>query len=211
MPIKVVDSHRDLGVVVDSVLKFHDHIRQAANKAGGVMNNLLKSTVCRSPDFMKKLFVSDVRPIIDFASQVWNLGYIEDMKMLESIQRRWTKKIDGMENYSYGERLKLLDLFSIKGRLLRSDLILCWKIFHGESVIQPNDMFTLAPLTGTRGHCYKVQIQHSEIEARRRFFCNRVAHHWNSLPQWLVSSGSIEAFKGGLASHCQSLLVDYHD
>lgn len=211
LPIRVVHSHRDLGIVVDSTMRFHEHVGQVANKAGGLANCLLKSTVCRSLEFMKKLFISDIRPIIDFASQVWNLGYIGDTKLLETVQRRWTKQVSGLVNCSYRERLIALDLYSIKGRLLRSDLICCWKIFHGESVISPEDLFTLAPSVGTRGHSLKIHIQRSNIEAWKRFLPNRVAGIWNSLPQPLVEANSLNAFKKGLSIHCREQLFDYHD
>ena len=45
-------SHSDLGVTVDSQLKFHDHVRSVAHKANGMTHNFLKSTVCRTPEFM---------------------------------------------------------------------------------------------------------------------------------------------------------------
>ena len=77
---------------------------------------------------MVALFVTHIRPILDYCSCVWNVGYVGDVTLLESVQRRWTKKIDGMSNLSYGERLRSLKLFSIKGRLLCSDLIKYWRI-----------------------------------------------------------------------------------
>ena len=33
-----VTSHRDLGVLVDSKLRFHDHIRNVVRKAGGLVS-----------------------------------------------------------------------------------------------------------------------------------------------------------------------------
>ncbi|KAK4309434.1 hypothetical protein Pmani_018931 [Petrolisthes manimaculis] len=89
-------SHKDLGVMVDNKLRFHPHIRQTMAGAGGVASNLLKSTVCRSLSFMKTLFISDVRPLLDFASPVWNTGFLGDMRLLESVQRRWTKQVGDM-------------------------------------------------------------------------------------------------------------------
>ena len=53
--LKIVSSHKDLGVVVDTDLKFHGHIRDVAHKAGGLALNLLRSTVCCSPVFMVTL------------------------------------------------------------------------------------------------------------------------------------------------------------
>ncbi len=54
--------------------------------------------------------------------------------MLEQVQRRWTKKINGFVHYSYSDRLCRLNLYSVKGRLLGADLIQVWKI-TGESVL----------------------------------------------------------------------------
>ena len=65
-PIRVTPSHPDLGVLVDSSLKFHNHISSTVHKAAGLSQNLLKSTVCRSPDFMLALFRSHVRPVTEY-------------------------------------------------------------------------------------------------------------------------------------------------
>ena len=55
----------NLGVIIDSKLRFHEHISVVAGKEGGLMLELLQSTVCRSREFMVTLFVSHIRPIID--------------------------------------------------------------------------------------------------------------------------------------------------
>ncbi|MPC69925.1 hypothetical protein E2C01_064158 [Portunus trituberculatus] len=67
----------DLGVTVDrnSKLKFHYRISCTAAKCRGTASNLLKSTVTRSAYTMSTLFIFDARPILNFASSVWNLGF----------------------------------------------------------------------------------------------------------------------------------------
>ena len=142
--------------------------------------------------------MSDIRPILDFCSSLWNLGYVGNMKMIESVQRRWTRQIRGLEELPYEERLKRLNLYSIKGRLLRCDLILCYKIFHSLSVIKPTDLFNMAPSVGTRGHRYKIQVPQTSIDARRLFFSCRVVKPWNGLTSAVVESTSVEIFKRAL-------------
>ena len=119
------------------------------------------------------LYIAHIRPLLEFSSPVWNTGFLGDSKLLESVQRRWTKYIDGMRDMEYGERLKSLGLYSVKGRFLRADLIKYFKMFGGLSVIKPSDLFALSPAVHTRGHCFKILKPHVSLESRRRFFSVR--------------------------------------
>ena len=107
---------------------------------------------------MVTVFTSHIRPLLDYCSTVWNLGYIGDVKKLESVQRRWTKEVDGCAELSYAERIKHLNLFSVWGRMLRTDLIKLWKIFN--SVV---DVGLLAILerqlhSATLRHRFKISV-----------------------------------------------------
>ena len=55
-PIDFVSTYKDLGVLVDNKLKFHEHIRTTAGKAGGVANNILRFTVCRDHKMMIPIY-----------------------------------------------------------------------------------------------------------------------------------------------------------
>ena len=81
---------------------------------------------------------------MDFCSNVWNVGYLGDTRLLESVQRRSTTQRADVSHLAYVERLKVLELFSIFGRVLRADLVKCWKIFHSEVDIGLSDGFTIA-------------------------------------------------------------------
>ena len=157
---------------------------------------------------MLTILKSHIRPIIEFASPVWATYFIEDLRVLESVQRRWTKEVDGLRDSPYDTRLRELDLYSNKGQLLRSDLILCWKIFNGFS---PNDLFTVDNRPGLRGHRYKIQHRFAYTEARKRFFSVRCAKSWNSLPDAVVSATSIGAFKAGLHRVLRDALFYYEN
>ena len=202
-------SQTDLGIIIDDTLKFHEHARTAARKAGAVAQSLLKSTVCRSPDFMLYLLKVHIRPVLEYASVVWNTGYVQDKKKLESVQRLWTRHVLGLETKEYGERLKALDLFSVEGRLLRADLVKCWKIFHGLCPIQPAALWDIDADSRTRGHRFKLKVNRCEIDARAGFFTNRVIRDWNSLPEWVVGAESLGEFKSELALALGERLFNY--
>ena len=118
---------------------------------------------------------------MEYCSSLWNTGYIGDIKLLERIQRRWTREVDGMEMCSYSERLLRLNLFSFQGRLLRNDMILIWKIINGLCSIPAAMLFSFYSAGNiTRGHQYKMFLPRSNSEIRRRFFSVRVISRWNS-------------------------------
>ena len=196
-------------MIVDNELKSHEHIRCTVNKASALCANILRSTLCRDLEFMMPIFIAHIRPSIEFGSTVWNTGYLGDLKLLESVQRGWTKKIWGLEDMSYECRLRHLNLFSVKGRLLRADIIKCWKIFHGKCSISPLDIFVLPTRTGTRGHKFKIAHRHSTIECRRRFFSLRVADVWNGLPGCVVELDSLSDFKASLFGCLGEILFDF--
>ena len=72
-------------------------MRDIYGKTSGVAQFIIRGIICHSPDFIMKAFITHVRPIIDFPSVVWCVGYIGDLHLLESVQRRFTKKIEGLE------------------------------------------------------------------------------------------------------------------
>ena len=201
----------DLGITIDTSLKFHKHVSSIVCKASAVANNLLKCTVNRDVKFMSTLYISQIRPLLEYNSAVWNLGYIGDVKALESVQRRWTKCIGGLENLQYFDRLKALNLFSVRGRLLRHDLIKIWHIIHSKSSLSFDNFFQLPTLHTTRGHQYKLAHVRTNLDIRKRSFAVRNIGLWNSLPEYVVSSTNVNTFKAALTSYLGDLLFEYCD
>ena len=206
--ISFVQKHSDLGVVVESSLKFHQHILRTAGSCNGIITNLLVSTLCRDPEFMMSIYKSYVRPKLECGCNLWNMGYMEDTRKLERVQRRWTREVFGLTDLSYSERLSRLNLFSVQGRLLRADLIMTWKIFNGKCALSPDALFTMET-SGRRGHSLKIYLPSTNVDFRRRFFAVRVIPHWNALAPDTVTANSIETFKAKLHRDLAHKLYDF--
>ena len=132
---------------------------------------------------------------MEYSTTIWNTGYLGDIRLLESLQRRWTREIRGVSSLEYSERLKILGLYSVYGRLLRNDFVKVWKAFNGRLDVGLKGLFCRSDESRTRGHAYKLRAPIALSEMRRRWFSVRVVKRWNELPSTVVEASSVESFK----------------
>ena len=92
--LEFVAVRRGLRIRDDSRLRFHEHIREVVRKAGHFGGELLHLSVYRSSEFVVPVFITHLRSIMDFCSGVWSVGYLGDVRLLESVQRRWMDERD---------------------------------------------------------------------------------------------------------------------
>ena len=151
---------------------------------------------------MVSLFVSHVRPILDYCSSVWNSGYVGDIRKLESVQRRWTRQIVGLEGLDYPTRLRRVGLYSVAGRMLRADIVKVWKVLRGVCCERLRELFDFRVHGATRGHEYKLAVPRCRTELKRRFFSSRVVGVWNGLSAETVGADTLGMFKGHLDGSC---------
>ena len=94
-----------------------------------------------TPLFMKEIFLTHIRPLLDFSSVVWNTGYLEDLYKLESGLRFWTRNVYGFGNFSYETRLRKLDIFSMAGpKCTEIKLILMPKLTISANSLNPHSL-----------------------------------------------------------------------
>ena len=129
------------------------------------------------------------------------MEYVGDIKKSESVQRRWTRMIDGLQDMEYKDRLQNLGLFSIEGRLFRADLIKIWKIFNLQTDSSLPNIFTRRSTGVTRGHRFKLVVPVCRTDIKHRFFHVRRLITWNNLPGHIVESETLCSFKSQLDIH----------
>jgi hypothetical protein len=121
-------AERDLGVIVDPLLNFDTHISETVKKGNKICGLLVRTIENKSPDIMIPLFKSLVRPILEYGNVAWAPYLRKYIDLLEGVQRRFTKKVIGMSNLEYSDRLEALHLPSLEYRRLRGDLIEVYKM-----------------------------------------------------------------------------------
>lgn len=130
---------KDLGIIIDSNLKFNYHIDAVVSKSSKMLGFLSRST----KDFtntrsLNILFSSLVRSILDYCSVVWSPYYNLQITRLENIQKRFVKYwcfkskiIFKTDHYLYF--LNYFGLHPLSTRRIYFDICFTQKILSGQS------------------------------------------------------------------------------
>jgi len=104
---------------------------------------------------------------------VWSPYQMRQIKQIESVRSRFTRRLLFHTCIDYKTRLVRLGVDSLEIRRLHQDLIYTNKIVFGLVTNAGNEFFTLANSVNaniiTRGHMYKLFPHHSRINARNNF------------------------------------------
>ena len=186
-------SEKDLGVIFNEKLNFHDHIQASISKAKSSLAWLLRNTISREPYTMKTAYKALVRHNLEYCCQVWapkaRHGNWQTILDIEAVQRTFTRVIDGMAGLNYKNRLIALDMTTLLERRMRGDLIETFKILNGFSNYG-KEFFNLSERTGN----LLSRQNHSSLD----FLGQRVINYWNKLPEHVKVKNSVNSFKNGL-------------
>jgi len=155
---------------------------------------LYKYYISKDPTTLTKAFTAYVRPILEYTSSIWSPYLVDAVRKIESVQRTFTKRIRSMKSMSYASRLSALALESLETRRLRLNLIYLYNMLFGKVDIEWSSMLEFAPMSVTRGHCYKLFVKCSKINIRQQFFCSRIVGVWKNLPAMPEYFCSLSAF-----------------
>ena len=198
-----VFEEKDLGVVIDTELNFEDHISSKVKKANMIMGLIRRSFSFLDRHLFKKLYTTFVRPHLEYAQAVWQPFLRKHVNIIENVQKRATKLVDGLSELPYDERLRCIDLPTLEYRRARGDMIEIYKHFHAydrQSLavsFKPRDR-------PSRSHNYQLYIPVPKDGVRgpqSNSFYFRTPKIWNELSTHVVEANNINTFKARLDEH----------
>ena len=101
---------------------------------------------------------------------IFSPHYAYLINLIENVQKRFTKKLPGLQNKCYQDRLKLCNLESLETRRLHADLILMYKIINSNIHVDLHNCVFIS-YSITRGNKYKLNKYHAKLDIRKYFFC----------------------------------------
>ena len=198
--LEAVEEEKDVGVIVSSSLKPTSQCVKAAKKANQVLGQMARAFHYRDKVTWIRLYKTYVRCHLEYAVQAWNPWLEKDKDLLEAVQRRAVRMVSGLEGKDYLDRLKEVGLTTLEARRERGDMIETWKILTEKENVNPASWFRMAnegeQTTRLASHPLNIyQPQWARLDMRTHFFSVRVCQKWNSLPDHIKDSKTIETFK----------------
>ena len=156
-----------------------------------------------STSVKESAYKSLVRPLVEYASSVWDPHLQKDITRLEMVQRRAARYVSNKHGNrsSVDTMIQHLDWYSLEHRRRIARLVMFYKIVNDHVAIDKSERLT--PLTRTSRHSHHLayQIPTCISDYRKFAFFPRTIREWNSLPTEIVSTKTPDAFKAQVSAH----------
>ena len=193
-PVQTTSKARDLGVLVTNNLKWSSHISHIHSVTSHLSYIVLRTFSTNNICTLLKIYVTYIRPTLEYNSSVRSPYLKKDITLIESVQKRFTRNVFIRCNLpfnSYVDRLTKLGIKFLEYCRLEFDLILMYKISHNLCDMNFSDYFVFQTCDyNLRRHDFTVQLLF-HIASRdqfRQFFFDHIVSTWNQLPDVVVSA-----------------------
>ena len=197
------------------------HVTTVCSKANRTLGYIRRcSAEIGSLNARRTLYISLVRSLFSYGSQLWAPQKIKYINMMERVQRRATKfllKLPFRTNVLYQKRLLKLGLLPITYWLEILDLVLYFRTLKGETfpenhgLVQIKQQIRFTRHNNTQSGVL-TEIPRAKTVSFQNSFFVRTSRIWNSLtPDERDLSLSAATFKRSLMRKYNGLLRDVYD
>ena len=206
-PLKVVEQHSYLGIIIDHHLSWGPQVNHVCNKATRLIGFLQRNLRSCSRALKELSYKQFILPVLEYAAAIWDPYHLKDINKIEMIQHRaarfvlnrpWRRNMRD----SITDMLTSLEWPPLQLRRKCARLSLLYKIIHNLTEIPNSYLPTLSPVTITRSnHEQKFLHYHTSIDNYKYSFFPRTIPEWNGLPQDIINQQTIDSFKQLLYNH----------
>ena len=122
--IDIARNVTDLGVEINYNLKYDTHINNIIGKAYAWVGVFFKGFASRNLHLLRRAFITYVRPVLEYASNVWSPYLLKHINAIEKVEKQFTQRMYSLSHLSYPERLAALNLEPLELRRLNNDLVM---------------------------------------------------------------------------------------
>ena len=196
-----------LGVTITEDLKWDTHINNTCAKANRTLGFLRINLNIGSVSIKQQAYFTLVRPLVEYASTVWDPHTQRNIQKLEMVQRRAASYVTNRHRNrsSVGDMLHGLNWRSLQDRRKDARHYMLYKVDKRLVAIK-KDRRLISPKRKTRNRFQTIGCKTD----RRKMSFPRTVRDWNALPPDIQELDSICAFKARLSTmqgQCVKLLL----
>ena len=204
-----VTSYKYLGVTITSNLSWLPHITSLCNKARKLVGMIYRRFYQHSDSHtLLKLYLTIIRPHLEYASPVWDPYHKTEVEAIESVQKFALRMSLKSWSTDYDHLLLESKLLSLKTRRSVLNLNQLYKIMKNLTHY-PNAPITQRdiPYSNRRINATTVCVPHASTCAYQNSFFPKTLSLWNTLPEEITSCTTVVAFKRHLTK--SSIVKNY--
>ena len=159
------------------------------------MSNLILSNFYQcNNSVLLQLFKCYERPILEYGSVIFSPHYVYLVELIEHVQHNFTKRLHGLNDVSYVNRLHICKLESLELRRIHSYLIFVFKILNGLVDVNIVNNLNTSHIVNrcTSGNNCKLVKYRFNLDVRKFFFVNRIVTMWNLLGDDIICSRNVQ-------------------
>ena len=205
--IKPVETHKHLGIVLSSDLKWRDHVNHVVSSANKKLGLLKRRSFTLTRNQKSIIYINIIRPSIEYGSVIFSNCTIHDCLRLDNLQRRAAIICAGA--WKHTETKRLMDELrwdSLAVRRNIADLTFFFKLTHNKLPLYLSKCISYS-------HLRTQQTRQSSLNSLNIFpprcrtscfqksFFPSTSKLWNELPDRIKTSESFLIFKTSLKQH----------
>lgn len=197
--LEQVEEFKYLGVLITNNLSWSKHSTGVCNKAKKILGLVYRQFyTSSSPETLKQLYLSLIRPHLEYAAQLWDPFMQKDISKLESVQKFALKMITHRWDLNYEDLLSIVNVPKLRERRRHLKLATMYKIIH-ELCYFPDHVFKLQSRYSSR--LTRTDTIFQPFARTNYFYHSFVISSivaWNSLSENQVCASNICSFKSSL-------------
>ena len=197
--VKFVDQHKHLGLTFCSDGKWKNHIDEIISKSSKMLGILRKLKMLLSRKCLNSMYLSFIRPILEYADIVWDGCTEIESNRLEGIQKEAARIVTGLTRSAKTDNLYTeVGWIPLAERRKEHKLITFFKIVNG---FAPTYLIELLP--NLVGHNLQYNLRNSldfsepfcRLDINKQSFFPSSVLLWNNLPNHIKEINTLSLFK----------------
>ena len=211
--INEVQHHKHLGVILSNDGTWHEHINLITSKAWQKIYVMRKLKFMLDRDSLNKIYISFVRPTLEYANIVWDNCTQYEANAIEKIQTEAARIVTG------ATRLVSLDMLSketgwesLQDRRYKHKMCQFYKMIND---LTPTYLTSLVPSTVENTSAYNLRDSQNirplltRTQLYYKSFLPSCIREWNEIPLNIRNSTSLSSFKQQLNNNNIKVPVYY--